>query len=276
MPVFKDHLAYWKFASSVKGKYRYFPTTEAKQFLESLKVMVGDNEARLSAGAVLARAQLGCDYRPLEDDKGHAVDEIPCALPPKRMKPLADRAREGRVNPKGIPYLYLSSDPDTAIAETRPWIGQYVSLALFKVACECRLVHFTEKRKRSIFYFSIPPKDEIDGIVWEDVNLAFSHPVQPDDHTCDYVPTQVIAEFIRSLGYDGIVYRSRLGDGLNIALFDLSAADLTSCELHRIDAVRYKHDLVDNPYFVSIGTKRSRSPSKRRRKKTGDLTNRLS
>jgi len=31
------------------------------------------------------------------------------------MKPLRDRAYEGRVNPKGVPCLYLATDPETAM-----------------------------------------------------------------------------------------------------------------------------------------------------------------
>lgn len=267
MAVFRDHNAYRKFASSVKSRYRYFPSVDAQRFIESLRLMVKDNEATLSNGATLVRAQLGCDYRPLDDNKGRKVDEIPCAYAPKRMKPLADRAKEGRVNPKGIPYLYLSNDLDTAIAETRTWIGQYVSLGLFDVNRDCRLVHFTEKRKRSVIYLSSPPKEEIDGIVWEQVNQAFSRPVQPDDQTSEYVPTQVIAEFIKSLGYDGIVYRSRLGEGLNIALFDIDVADLKSCELYQIDSVRYRHSMADNPYYVR--PKKGRPAGKSKSKSRG-------
>jgi hypothetical protein len=33
------------------------------------------------------------------------------AHPLERMKPLKDRAQEGRVNPKGIPCLYAANSP---------------------------------------------------------------------------------------------------------------------------------------------------------------------
>ena len=46
------------------------------------------------------------------------------------MKPLERIALEGRTNPKGIPYLYLSSKKETAMSEVRPWIGGYISLGL--------------------------------------------------------------------------------------------------------------------------------------------------
>jgi len=256
LATFNDHRAYWHFAKSIKGKYRYVVSAQSKDFLEALHKMVKSNEAILASGTDLVRSQLGHGYRPLEDDLGNKIDEIPCAHSPERMKPLRDRAREGRVNPKGIPYLHLSNDMTTAIAETRPSIGQYISLGVFRVNRDCKLVRFTSRRKRSVIYLSSPPKQKIDRLVWEDLNMAFSMPVQPDDETSDYAPTQVIAEYIKSLGYDGIVYRSRLGPGLSIALFDLDAADLTSCALYSIGSIKYTHSLADNPYFVSQTKKR--------------------
>lgn len=203
------------------------------------------SEAQLPTGTHLARAQLGHGTRPLENDAGEVLDEVPSAYPSKRMKPLSNRAKEGRVNPKGIPYLYLSDDINTAIAETRPWIGQYVSVGIFKANRDLKLVHFTEKRKRHTIYLQSPPREEIDRIVWESVNQAFSEPVQPDDEVSDYVPTQIIAEYIKSMNYDGIIYRSKLAKGLNIALFDLASADIVSCQLYQIEGVSLRHSVVE-------------------------------
>jgi len=61
----------------------------------------------------------------------------------KRMKPLLGRAREGRANPKGIPYLYLATHRDTAVAEVRPWKGGAVSVGQFKIMRDLKLVNTT-------------------------------------------------------------------------------------------------------------------------------------
>lgn len=39
------------------------------------------------------------------------------------MKPLSNSASEGRANPKGIPYLYVATDKETAMSEVRPSLG---------------------------------------------------------------------------------------------------------------------------------------------------------
>lgn len=54
----------------------------------------------------------------------------------------------------------------------------------------------------------------------------------PDEPITEYVPTQILAEAFRAHGYDGIVYRSLLGEGLYVALFDGSVAELINCGLY--------------------------------------------
>src|SRR2546430_9420770 len=80
---------------------------------------------------VLWRAQLGHGWDTItqEDDKF----EVPGPFSPDRMKPLPHSAREGRVNPKGIPCLYLAADRDTAMAEGRPLLGSLGSVGQFKM-----------------------------------------------------------------------------------------------------------------------------------------------
>jgi CspA family cold shock protein len=45
-------------------------------------------------------------------------------------------------------------------------------------------------------------------------------PVFPHKAHLEYLPSQYLCEFIKSLGYDGVLYKSSLGDGDNYAIFD--------------------------------------------------------
>ena len=253
MATFESYRSYWNFAYTIRVKSRYAILPEVTDFLSRLGKRLDDDPALLQKGTKLCRAQLGNDYEPLEDDKGEAVDQMPCAFGPARMKPLSDRAKEGRVNPRGIPCLYLSTDRETSISEVRPSKGQFVSLGYFEAIKDCRLANFTVERNRKIVYFAEPPDDKIDNLVLGDLADAFSRPVEIDDSTAEYAPTQVIAEYVRKLGYDGIHYRSDLGPGMNIALFDLDAADLRACDLYMIDGIKYSFFQADNTYFVKSG-----------------------
>ena len=231
------------------------------KFLKHLQERIKDDPAELRRGSALFRAQLGHDYRQITDNDGNALYEVPCAFRPERMKSLKDRAKEGRTNPKGIPCLYLSTDKETAIAEVRPAQGQYVSLGYFEVAKDCKLANLVIEKTSYNIYLGEPPDEKIDEIVLGDVTYAFSHPIQSDEQTADYAPTQVIAEHIRKAGYDGIYYRSNLGPAMNIALFYLEAAILKACDLFQIGTIKYSFSEADSTYYVP-GNKKSEKKMK--------------
>jgi len=83
--------------------------------------------------------------------------------------------------------------------------------------------------------------------VWGDIGFAFSKPVARDEPRLDYIPTQILAEAFHNSGYDGIVYRSLLDRaGLNIALFDVSAAKPTSGCLYRTESASLRFARWEN------------------------------
>jgi hypothetical protein len=181
--------------------------------------------------------------------------EVPCALSSERMMPKAELVGDGRVNPKGIPCLYLSDTSDTAMAEVRPWVGSDLSLAQFKVVRDLAIVDCSrDKRVFSLWVVDgkpeEPPPQKREQVVWGDIGYAFSRPITPDHPATEYVPTQILAEAFRAYGYDGIVYKSLLGDGLNIALFECAAAELMNCGLYETTSVSFKFEQADNPYFI--------------------------
>lgn len=250
MALFKDQYAYRNFVREVLHKSRYTSSPQGKEFLKSFKTMVGQNEASIKKDRLLYRSQRDCEFRPLIDGSGEKIGEEPYPYKPERMKPLPNKAKEGRLNPKGIPYLYLNTDKETAIAESRPQLGQYVSLGWFVTQRDLRLVHFIQTRtSKKIIYFDKAHKEKIDQIVWDEINEAFSTPVVEDESTADYTPTQILAEQIRDEGWDGIVYRSEFGKGLNIALFDLGFTRLRECALYKVRKVKYKSEHTGATYY---------------------------
>ena len=87
--------------------------------------------------------------------------------------------------------------------------------------------------------------------VWADIDRAFAEPMTRSDNSTDYVPTQIIAELFKREGLDGVGYKSSFGgDGFNLALFDLDAAELINCGLYRVDRVKIEASVAVNPYFI--------------------------
>lgn len=73
-------------------------------------------------------------------------------------------------------------------------------------------------------------------------------PITRDDQRINYVPTQIISEYIKSIGYDGIIYKSSVGTGNNLALFDISLATPVRAVLVKITKVQYKSEIIEDQY----------------------------
>jgi len=250
MNIFKSYGSYSVFEQAVREKNRFIHDSAVKDFLKTVLETGKSRVEKVREGGILWRSQLGHDWEPHYEGDEHIAD-VPSPFFHKRMKPLKDSACEGRANPKGIPYLYLSTDKNTSMAEVRPWIASYISVGRFKLLRDVRLINCTiNNRRKPFIYFKEPPPQEREIAVWGDIDEAFSRPVTPNDSIADYVPTQILAELFKNNGFDGIAYRSSLGKGHNIVLFDLNAADLIKCALHQAKEISFSFSQVSNPYFV--------------------------
>lgn len=249
MREFKSWRGFWEFEHATKNRTRYVHAPEVEAFLNTVVQTTEKRVEVLAPEQILWRAQLGCDWEPIYE-QGEYIDDNPTPHPAERMKPLSGRASEGRANPKGIPYLYLATNRDTALAEVRPWIGSFISVGQFKTLRELRLVNCTTDQQASRFYLKEPSAEKREESVWADIDRAFARPVSPSDDIADYVPTQIIAELFKANNFDGVAYRSSLGGGHNVALFDLDMAELVNCFLFQVKSIRFEFKESANPYIV--------------------------
>jgi len=249
---FESWLAYWDFEYAVKQRTRYVRDVVGEEFLSNVLITAKKRSEKVPSDSFVWRAQLGHCSEPMYQDNEYKTDN-PIPYPPKRMKPLKDRAKEGRANPKGIPYLYVATDPETAAAEVRPWIGERISVGQFKIRRPLCVVNCTIHDKAGLVYVGEEPSPEKrEESVWSSIDKAFATPVTSADNLADYAPTQIIAELFKVKGgFDGIKYRSSLGPGYNIALFDLKAADLIDRFLLEIESVKFKAKKTTNPLWAA-------------------------
>jgi len=155
--------------------------------------------------------------------------------------PPARRSSHGRANPPGIPYLYLGSEPASAVAEVRPHTGETACVADFTLREELRLVDLRDPRL-ALSPFSYGDEDQI-GTLRADLALLgrlgeeLTRPVLPQGAAIDYVPSQYLCELIKKAGYDGVLYRSAVGDAVNLALFEPDRAQGGAVVQHRVQRV---------------------------------------
>jgi hypothetical protein len=247
---------------------RYILDAENRAFLDAIVETSAKRKRLIKKDAVFWRAQLGHDWQ-TEIIRGENEEEIDsirieCPYSAKRMIPLADRAYEGRVNPKGIPCLYCSNDRETAMKETRPWIGSLVSVSQVVTLKELSVVDCShdshrwdqklrakEKSDGGCYLELVDPEPgEWEKIIWSDINRAFSEPVNRTDDTAEYAPTQVLSEAFRMAGFDGIAYGSKLGKGKTVAIFDISAVKVANGHLYKVDDVDMNFSMAANSYYV--------------------------
>jgi hypothetical protein len=174
--------------------------------------------------------------------------------------PPAKLASQGRANPAGIPYLYLASQPDTAIAEIRPHTGEIVYIAEFDTSA-IRAVDLREPR-RIVSPFLLEDSIQIGQLLadlrfLEQLAAELTSPVLPQRAAVDYSPSQYLCEFIKKKGFDGVLYLSSVGNGFNLALFDPSKAtggDVFRFRVGKVDVTTIPHTSTADPEVVATGT----------------------
>lgn len=251
--VFQSQNAFLDFDRAVRKSYRFARTQEQLEFITEVNASSANRIRRLEKGVHLYRAQLGFSWRE-EEIAPDVFEEVPCAHNAQRMIPDPNLVGEGRVNAKGIACLYLSTKETTAALEVRPLIGSHVSIGVFRIKRDLRIVDCSEALIGTFARFKEGEwaEEDIERQVWTDINNAFSAPIERSDAGLTYVPTQIIAETLRLQGYDGVAYKSGYGeDGYNVALFDIEAAELAMCGLHRVSKMTAELLMADNPYYVS-------------------------
>lgn len=158
--------------------------------------------------------------------------------------PPAENAQAGRLNPEKIRYLYLAENPETAVYEVRPTIGQHVSVATFKT---------TENIKIYDLVSEIKPKEDNsvnhDVLLFGEIQRRFSEPNAGDAYK--YLPTQYLGEIIKQMGFDGLKFkRSLKNGGVNIVLFDDNKCKAISSDMIQVSDIELK---VSNPEIYQLG-----------------------
>ena len=145
--------------------------------------------------------------------------------------PPSNLAKTGRMNAQGVSVFYGATDPSVAIAEVRPPVGSHVAVARFEIVRPLRLFDFTAleglQEQGSIFDRDFASRLERETFL-RSFGKRIARPVMPDDEASEYVPTQVVAEFIATENeppLDGVIFESAQtdGTGANVVLFHKAA-----------------------------------------------------
>lgn len=222
-----DRLAEWeKLRDELMYHNRYFPqATIDLNRLEALLSPLTLDVDEIPTQWYRARIQIA--------DAPFRAHEM--GAPPKQL------ASHGRANPAGIPYLYLASTAVAAISEIRPHTGERACVAEFTTKSKLKLIDLRSPRNMvSPFLLA----DAIDiGKMRSDLPFLerlgdeLTRPVVPQSAAIDYTPSQYLCEFIKKCGFEGVIYRSSVSDGMNVALFEPARARCGAVTQYRVTRV---------------------------------------
>lgn len=176
----------------------------------------------------------------LSTEEGYAIEEM--GAPPE------GKASGGRVNPDGISCLYLAEDKDTIFQEMRVLKNDFITIGKFELEKDIVIVDLTRIDKLSPFL----DLDEIlnHGINQKHLNeiaKEISRPQNRYNNSLDYLPSQYIAEHIKSLGFAGIKYKSTVRKkGINYAIFDETNFICKEVKVYQIKDVACQSEELEN------------------------------
>lgn len=227
------HGALWRrFREAILHRQRFF-NDSAKEFLAEIFNGI-QNQSDIDNKPAFYRLVPGEEtvfYRARivpNDDAFLEIEKNPSAMmgpPPPSLR------KAGRMNAAGIAVFYGATEKDTAVAELRPAVGSLISLAAFRVHRSINVLDLTRFTRPGQQLDIFARNQMVRATQWafmQSFASEISQPILPGDEHLEYVPAQVVAEYLTSTSVrwrgtdvtpDAIIFRSAQRDGgRNIAV----------------------------------------------------------
>jgi len=166
----------------------------------------------------------------------------------KMSAPPPDKATSGRANPKGIAYLYLANDHKTVMYELRSALYDYLTIGHFKSTKYVKILNLNDEVIYDPMLWT-ESEEILDFLNYNPFIRQFqedlSKPIRRNDKEIDYLPTQYICEFIKSIGFDGVEFQSSLNsEGYNLAIFQIEKFECIKAEVFEITNIDLSHKSI--------------------------------
>lgn len=261
------------FRKEILANSRFFNQT-ARGMLEHLFHGIEQLTTRDGQPVVRVLRESDCIYRARVAKTDDELTKILAGAPQSLGPPPGIHASGGRMNAEGISVLYGATDAETCIAEVRAPVGSMVVICNFKPVRELRVLDLTLLEKvflQGSLFDSEHTKSMSRVHFLKRVVDELSQPVLPGAEIREYLPTQVVAEYLGShseMKLDGVMFASsqttpldsqkQSGDknpsGKNVVLFS-RASILERYSLptgSTIDVQRYHGDPDDPEHSIVI------------------------
>lgn len=186
-----------------------------------LKVYSEVAENILPETQLLYRARVGYEEKKRNTSLGFEMEDNYTPYTGKDIAaPPPNLASNGRVNRTGVSFLYCATDKYTAISEVRPHPGDRVSLCILSLSQSVKIFDLSDSGLMN-FFENDKKLDEYK--IFNTLGQLLNKTIAPSERL-HYNITQLIADCIRQMNFDGILFSSTVGGGKNLVLFDQSIA----------------------------------------------------
>lgn len=216
------------FVREIKYENRY----HSKQFNnEAFMNILSSLSTNLSEGMSFYRGRIWETPNPFNKEE--------MGPPPKKY------TRNGRVNSEGVQILYLSDSEQTVKYEIRSHLYDCITIGKFILLQDINIIDLTKIKGISPFFTEeireFTKYLALNKLNLEDIESHISKPHNRSDSNLDYLPTQYIADLIKSQGaFEGIKYKSTLFEnGYNVAIFNSSIFKCVEIKNIEIDFIEY-------------------------------------
>ncbi len=201
------------FRHEILTRSRFF-NQNAKSILERLFEDIDKLTTYDGKSVVRVFSQKDNFFRARKAETHESLKKILKEAPNSLGAPRVSLARAGRMNAEGISVFYGSTDEKTCIAEIRAPVGCFVICGEFTPLRELRLLDLT--RLKLVYlqgsYFDAAHIELVSRTKFlKELVAEMSQPVMPGEESIDYLPTQVVAEYLCShpdMNLDGVVFAS--------------------------------------------------------------------
>lgn len=201
------------FRKEVLSRSRFF-NPKAKSALDHLFQGIATLVTHDGDPVVRVFTQEDLIYRARVAKTEKEVETILKSAPDSLGPPPSEYASGGRMNAEGISVFYGATDIETCIAEVRAPVGSYVVSGRFLPLRDLRILDLTRLEKVFIqgSLFDHNHSESLSRVHFlKRLQAELSQPVIPGSESRDYLPTQVVAEYLGThpeMNLDGVMFSS--------------------------------------------------------------------
>jgi len=197
------------FCQEIRYRARFFSESTEEvlgALFSDLNELKTYNGTPVILNAGIFRSRVCLSHETLDHILKNPIKEL--GAPPSKL------SKQGRMNAEGISVFYGAADAETCIAEVRPPVGSHVVVGRFQITRNIKLLNLdllSQVYAKGSYFDPEFGSRKGHASFLNHLVREFVKPVMPGKEMFEYLPTQVVAEYLAEKvepNLDGIIFKS--------------------------------------------------------------------